>query len=370
MRIGIDLLWVRAGKCGGTEAYIRNLLDGFACYFPEEEFVLFAARDNCKTFFKYTEHSNMRLFQCPLDSAMPWKRIAWENLYLAKQAQKAKIEAMFIPVYSKPWTFGSRIPYVTVIHDLQAFHYPQFFSMPRRVFLKNKWKYACRTSAQLITISDFCKRDLIRHYPFASDKIHVIYDPVTSSGQTASFETVGKKYGIDAGKYFYCVSSMLPHKNLGTLLQVMAELKRMGETPRLVLSGVGGRQAEFSADLKRLEITDAVVQTGFVTDEERDCLYENCEMFLYPSMFEGFGMPPVEAMRKGRPVVMTKEACLEEITGKKAVYVRHPQDVQEWIDKIRFAREQTVQPEAFLQYELRTITEQVMQVLRHAVRFT
>lgn len=255
---------------------------------------------------------------------------------------------------------------MTVIHDLQALHYPQFFSFSRRLFLKHKWKYACRTSAQVVTISDFCRRDLIRHYPFAADKIQVIYDPVTASGRTASFETVGKKYGIHAGEYFYCVSSMLPHKNLSTLLQVIAELKRAGEVPRLVLSGVGGQQAEFAAALKKSDIADAVVLTGFVTDAERDCLYENCEMFLYPSMFEGFGMPPIEALRKGKPVVMTKEACLEEITGGKAIYVRHPQNVQEWMDQIRFARRQAVQPEAFAQYELRTITGQMMHVLKYA----
>lgn len=368
MRIGIDLLWVRNGKCGGTEAYIRNLLDGFARYCRKDTFVLFAAGDNGKSFLKYTRCSHMRLLKCPPDSAVPWKRIAWENLYLAKQVRINQIDVMLIPVYSKPWTFGSKVPYVTVIHDLQAFHYPQYFSLARRAFLKHKWSYACRTSAQIITISDFCRQDLVRHYPFAEHKIHVIYDPVTASEKTAAFETVGKKYGIGDGAYFYCVSSMLPHKNLRTLLRVMAAFKRTGENPRLVLSGVGGRQEEFAATVKMLDIGDAVIQTGFVSDEERDCLYEHCEMFLYPSMYEGFGMPPIEALRKGKRVVMTKEACLEEITCKKAFYVEQPQNVREWIRQIRFARTQTVQPEAFAQYELRTVTEQVMRVLKQAVQ--
>lgn len=79
-------------------------------------------------------------------------------------------------------------------------------------------------------------------------------------------------------------------------------------------------------------------------------------------------MPPIEALRKGKRVVMTKEACLEEITCKKAFYVEQPQNVREWIRQIRFARTQTVQPEAFAQYELRTVTEQVVHVLKQAAQ--
>lgn len=362
MRIGIDLLWVRHGKCGGTEAYIRNLLDGFARYCTGDEFLLFAARDNAQAFSKYRKCRNMRLLKCPVGSAVRWVRFAWENLYLAGQAQKEQVDAMLIPVYSKPVTFRSRIPYVTVIHDLQAYHFPEYFSLPKRLFLKGAWWHACKTSAQVVAVSDFCRRDLILHFPFVEKKVRAIYNPVASAGRPAPFAAVGEKYGICAGEYFYCVSSMLPHKNLITIMKAMAALKRMGETPKLVLSGVGGRHAEFAAAVRGLGLGDTVIQTGFVPDAERDCLYENCEAFLFPSIFEGFGMPPIEAMRKGRPVVMTRESCLEEVTCKKAIYVEEPGDVKEWVQKIRLARGQEARPEAFPQYGLRRVVGQMMEV--------
>lgn len=135
MRIGIDLLWVRVGVCGGTESFIRNLLDGFGQYDTENEYVLFVSRDNGESFAFYeTQGGNMQLCVCPVDSASQPRRILWENMHLARLARRHRIDIMFIPVYSMPWKWGSTIPYVCVIHDLQALHYPRFFLFPAEYF--------------------------------------------------------------------------------------------------------------------------------------------------------------------------------------------------------------------------------------------
>ena len=139
MRIGIDLLWVRVGICGGTESYIRNLLDGFGEFDKENEYILFVSKDNGQSFAKYEQYNHMTLKYCDMLCANQVKRILWENLHLDKVAKAEKIDVMFIPVYSKAMTYGSGIPYVSVIHDLQALHYPQYFSTVRRLFLKVMW---------------------------------------------------------------------------------------------------------------------------------------------------------------------------------------------------------------------------------------
>lgn len=332
-------------------------MDGFGQYDQTNEYVLFTAEDNNDSFVRYGNYPNMSLHQCAVKCASQAKRILWENLHLDKEAAKAQVDVMYIPVYSKPKTSGSGIPYVCTIHDLQALHYPEYFSFVRRCFLKYAWRYSCKTSAKVVVSSDFCKEDLIAHYPRVKDKIITIYDPIKTEKSNLPFEAVAGKYGIAADNYYYCVSSMLPHKNLITVLKVMAELKKNSESmpKKLVISGVGGREQEFQEAVETLDIADVVVQTGFVSNEERDCLYENCKIFLFPSIFEGFGMPPIEAMRKGKNVVMTRKSCLEEVTEGKAVYVEETTDVAEWMRKIQLAEEIQGQVEAFEKYNLENV---------------
>lgn len=368
MRIGIDLLWVRVGICGGTESYIRNLMDGLAESAPGWEYVLFAARDNAESFRTFEKHSCMRLHVCGVDCANQVKRILWENLHLDREAAAEKIDVMFIPVYSMPKKHGSGIPYISVIHDLQALHYPQYFSRLKKLFLKYTWYNTCRNADRVVTISDYCKEDLTAHYPFVKDKICTIYNPVITQDSRMEPSAIEEKYGITQGNYFYCVSSMLPHKNLETILKAMALRKKESQSKEgripLVLSGVGGQKAAFNAMAEQLGISDLVIDTGFVSNEERDCLYENCRLFLFPSVFEGFGMPPVEAMRKGKTVVMTRESCLGEVTEHKAVYVDKPYEEKEWKEKIEAALKLPEIKYDFPQYELSWVAEEYRNVFR------
>lgn len=360
MLIGIDLLWVRPGIVGGTESFIRNLMDGFGQYDKENKYVLFVARDNVESFRGYEEYTNMRLRVCEVECARQWKRILWENLHLDGAVKKEGVDVMFIPVYSKPITYGSGIPYVCVIHDVQALHYPEYFSKGKRLFLKYMWWYACRSANLILTDSNFCEQDLKERYTFAAERIKTMYVPIISLDTQYSFSKLHEKYGISSGNYYYCVSSMLPHKNLDTILQVLAKHKEKGNETPLVISGVGGVKDSFAKRVTGLGIEKLVIDTGFVSNEERDCLYENCKVFLFPSIFEGFGMPPVEAMRKGKCVVTTRKSCLEEVTEGKAVYVDNPLDVEEWIEKIQVAEQRECKKEAFDQYELNNIVRQYM----------
>ena len=116
MKIGIDLLWVKVGKVGGTESYIRNLLDGFYNFANESNFnfVLFLAKDNHYSFDKYLNKANFKKVIMPIKSEKVFSRIIKENLLLDKYAEKRKVDLMFVPVYSKPLFKNKKIPYITL----------------------------------------------------------------------------------------------------------------------------------------------------------------------------------------------------------------------------------------------------------------
>lgn len=357
MLIGIDLLWVRPGLCGGTESYVRNLIEGFGTYDKTNEYLLFLAKDNADTFEGCKTYKNIKTVICPVDCAKQWRRILWENMHLNRYACRHHVDMVYIPVYSKPLTISSKIPYICVIHDLQALHYPEYFSKAKRIFLKYSWWYSARTATHVVAISNYGQADLIKNYPWVEHKITTIYDPVITEDSNMDFAEFAKKMQISANEYYYCVSSLLPHKNLETLLEAMSIQKKRGVMIPLVVSGVGGKKAEFEAKIKQLDIEELVVNTGFVSNEERDCLYENCKMFLFPSVFEGFGMPPIEAMRKGKRVVMTAETCLYEVTDGKAIYVKEPMNSNAWIEQMKYAETVPEKIIEFEQYSLKAITQ-------------
>ncbi len=358
MRIGIDLLWVRPNKCGGTESLIRNLLDGFAVYDHDNVYYLFTAKDNHESFVCYKKYSNMKLVRCNTISDSPILRLLWENVYLDRVGQKHKLEIMFIPVYSKPWSFGSNISYVVNIADLQAQHYPEYFSLPMNIYMRYIWWFACATSRKIVTISNWCKKDIEKNYPVSRGKVQTIYVPIITKKTIYDFEILEHRYGIKRNGYYYCVSSMLPHKNLKTVLYALSLLKKRGRKKVLVISGVGGQVEEMKHTCRELDIEDCIIDTGFVKNEERDCLYDNCSVFLFPSIFEGFGMPPIEAMRRGKRVVMTRKTCLNEVTDGKAVYVDNPFDPEEWIEKIETAEKLDERVIPFVQYNNEQIAMQ------------
>lgn len=336
-KIAIDLLWLRPGKVGGTEFYVRNLLDGFLLMTEPFDFVLLTSKDNQDTFGKYLLDKRFSKMTVNVESANIKKRIIWQvfqqNLFLRKH----HIRYCFSPVYCRPF-FNGGITYYTTIPDIQAYHYPQYHPGYETVYSKLCWLTDKHKNKHTFAISDFVRQDLINVYHFNPNKITTIYIGIDLDiSEEVKFECISDKYGIAEKEYFYTICQMIPHKNIITLVKMLSEIKaRDIKLPRkLVVSGISGNASDdFLKAIDKYGLQKEIILTGFVSNGEKISLYRHCADFLFPSIFEGFGMPPLEAMMCGATVVTTRCASIPEVTQEKANYVSNPFDINDWIDRI------------------------------------
>lgn len=338
IKIAIDLTWVRPNKVGGTESCVRNLLDGFAeTDYPNIIFFLLVSNDNAFSFEKYQFSKCFDLIKCNVNSSSQVERVIWQNFKMGTLLRKRKIFICLEPVYGKPFFNCHDIRFITTIHDLQAKHFPHYFSIGRVLWMKISWKNAVKTSEQIIAISSFVKEDIIKTYKISNDKVSVIFDAIALDMNDCSKTSELRKYSVEPKGYYYTVSSLFLHKNLKTAILAIAELKKRNSIAfkKLVVSGIGGRKRdELDSLINENNLTNDIIFTSFVNDNERNMLYKNCKAFIFTSLFEGFGMPPLEAMAFGAPVLTSKSTSLGEITGNLCNYVTNPLDPIEWADKL------------------------------------
>ncbi len=360
MKVAIDLTWVKPNKSGGIESFVRNLLDGISLYGDSNDlFILLLSSNNYESFNHYDECPFFELMKIDLNSEDILHRIIWLNTRFYKLTCSLNIDLCYFPTYSMPLYKKKSVVTVTTIHDLQAKHFPQYFSKYRSKWLDYSWKRCTVVADKIVAISDYVKNDIIKTYNCNPSKVVRIYNPIISSENSEvldkSFTSIQAKIDIEKYKYFYTVSSLLPHKNLMTIIQLMQNYNFDGI--KLVISGVGGSQKEELKNyLVENELNDKVIFTGFVSNDERDSLFENCLLFLLPSTFEGFGMPVVEAMMHGRNVVTTNSTSLPEVTNHLATYVNNPFDINEWYEKINLALKKESEYIQFEEYDLKKIT--------------
>ena len=346
-RFALDLTWVRHMIVGGTESFVNNLIFGFLNLNENYDMALIVARNNEQLFIPYTSDKRITCLVAPVDSDSVWKRIIWQNLHLSSFLKKRGFEICVEPVYAKPILCSNKIKWVTVIHDLEALHFPQYHSLITNFWLRLSWYNTVKTSAFVICISDFVRNDIIKRYNIEETKIRTIYDPIRLDVSCQSdFLELSLKYGISEKNYYYTVSKLNPHKNLSTLVKVFGEIKKRKTENipcKLLISGVdGGMIDELNQIAKQYDLKRELVLTGFVKDEVRNGLYTHAKAFLFPSVFEGFGMPLIEAISCGTPVVTTNCACIPEITQNYATYVDNPYSIDEWINAMGESAEKSV----------------------------
>lgn len=379
MRIAISLAWIRHKASGGVESYTRNILDGLKNHCDNNQYILICSKDNVQSFLLYKEDSRFDVVECDVNTRDTKKMIFFELFELDSLVSKLDVDLCFVPCYRMPLLF-CRNKYVIVIHDLVAFWHPENFSYLRKKWLQWGWRNSIIKSNKTIAISEFVKKDIFEKYRIKDEKkIRVIYNPVLPSIEFEDFKIVSEEYGINKCNYLYTVSSPMRHKNLSTIIRLMGSyVRKFGKenTPKLLVSGIGlsGSEAKTHFEtnniislIKDESLEDICVMTGFVSNERRNTLLKNAEVFLFPSVFEGFGMPPIEALEMGTPVITTKCTALPEITQGKCLYVNNPYDVNEWMNAVELSKKVHRKKHDFNEYNIENVIAQYLDCFKSVV---
>ena len=221
--------------------------------------------------------------------------------------------------------------------DLSYIHFPQLFKKKDLYQLKLWTKLSVKKAKKVFTISKASKSDIIKVYGVPESKVIVTYPGIKGKSTMQNSKLLKDKYGIE-GEYILFVGTLQPRKNIKKLIEAFSKLSTFNSqlsTLNLVVVGKKGwMYEEILGAPKKFGIEDKVKFLDFVTDEELQALYKNALCFILPSLYEGFGLPVLEAMQNGCPVITSNISSLPEAGGDAALYV-DPQDVNDIADKIQ-----------------------------------
>lgn len=311
MRIGINALYLLPGGVGGTETYLRELLEWMPRVAPEHEYFLIVNRECERAAFP--ENPGLHIVRTGVPAASRPARLLYEQLLIPAQARSLKLDVLFNPGFTAPALCGC--PCVTTFHDLQHKRHPEYF---RRLDLP-AWNFflgiAARRSRRILTVSEASAEDFRRFYPSAKPPIDI-----TPLGARDVFFSL-RSPSHPPGDYLLCVSTLHPHKNHARLVRAFSKWRReSGAATRLVLAGMKGFATKaVEQTIAECEAASFVTVTGWIGDEELLALYRDASAFIFPSLFEGFGIPVVEALACGLPSAVSSIEPMQSNAGEAAL---------------------------------------------------
>jgi len=314
LRVGIDAHAI-GSRLGGNESYIRGLIEALSGY-PGHDYIVYvtdreaeeAVHQLCPAArTRITGHQNALV------------RLGYA---LTRACARDKIDVLHTqyvaPVISPP--------IVVMIHDLSFRHHPEWFTRKEKLRFEMTLPWTARRAKRILTVSEFSRQDIVRSLGVPGKKVIVTYNrlnamfvPQSADRMAATLERLNIKR-----PYVLALGNLQPRKNLPLLIQAWQELRKNEPdfTPRLVIVG---KKAWLYDDVLSTSgessFAREITLTGFVADEDLPSVYSGAEFCVYPSLFEGFGLPPVEAMACGTPVITSNTTALPEVCGEAAEYI-------------------------------------------------
>jgi glycosyltransferase involved in cell wall biosynthesis len=337
MHIGINALGLSPGQVGGVEVYLRNLVVNLGKIDPDNEYLVFVDRRNQSVFGPGLPPNVRPVVIAPPPPSLPlWIRaLRYWRLFpsplVGSQLEGSGVDVIHYPdsVIHPP---GIALPCVLTFHDIQHEYFPGYFPLRMRLLRKLTYGPSARKARRIITVSQFTRDTLIEKFRISADKITPIHSGVDVAFRPdvspAEVQRVCHKYHLPQVFAFYPANTW-PHKNHLRLVQAVSLLqKKYRSDCKLVLCGQPqwGHDALLAA-LEAYDVQGDVLILGYVPVEDLPALYHAALLLVYPSLFEGFGIPLVEAMSCGCPIVCSNVTSLPELAGDAAVLV-NPYDIE------------------------------------------
>lgn len=332
INIVVNLLNYYSAPTGGEEQLIKNLIEGFELFKPAYmEFFYLITEPAFPKFEEHLKNKKVEIIDVKHDRISI--RLIWQIIKLKKIIPDSA-DILFNPQFILPRNL-SGIKTVSVFHDSQYRDIPENFSFLERCYYNYINYKTVRNSDYIVTISQFSKNKINKYYNF-NKTLKVIHNPIKIDTNIKKSEEkmILKKYDLEKNKYYYTISTNYKHKNIITLVDLFS--KKMDG--KYVITGSKREITELFEKKK----TENIKITGYISEKEKNVLLKNCKMFLFPSVYEGFGMPVVEALSYGKKVVTTKQSAIKEVSMNKAVYVDNPYDMEEWKHKIQKTQEKSL----------------------------
>jgi glycosyltransferase involved in cell wall biosynthesis len=312
--IGINALYLIPGGVGGTETYLRELLPALAAIDTSNQYFVFTNRETSAELVP--RQANFHRKKQAVPARFRPARILWEQTILAVEAARYRLDVLLSAGMTAPVVCPCRS--ITVFHDLQHKRHPEYFRWFDLPFWRLLLWAAAHRSQRLIAISEATRADLIHYYHLAGNRVTVV-----PHGVAERFFTLGREYHFPVAEparwpILLCVSTLHPHKNLERLIRAYARKPR---TERLVLAGMRGfHTGAVEAMIEELGVGHSVRLTGWIPREEMYQLFAQARAFVFPSTFEGFGMPVLEALAAGIPTACSDIPPLREVAGDAALF--------------------------------------------------
>ncbi len=308
-------------RSAGINWYIYHLLQNLPT--SEYEFTVFGSERRIREHFPL-----LRLAESRLPTERPLVRIAWEQVIQPLALRRERIELLHALAFAGPLSIS--IPWVVTIYDLSFLRYPQSFNRANRTYLKWAVSSAVRRADRVIAISESTKSDLISLFGIPPERVSVVYcgfDGALSKPRSrADIESWRTHRGLP-DHYILHVGTIEPRKNIARLVRAFARVKNAAHLPHhlVLVGGRGWKYEEIDRVIAEEQLTDSVILAGYVPQDELPYWYRAADLMVYPSLYEGFGLPPLEALASGLPVVCSNAASLPEVVGDAALIVS-PED--------------------------------------------
>jgi len=319
MKIGISAFATDSGKSGISQ-YVANVVGRLIALAPQHEFVAFINRSDAD--WVQTWHPRLEVVALPDWTGHPVASIFWHISSLPTLLRRHRCNLAFMPAGNRrlAWSYG--VPSVGTVHDFSQLHVPQKYDPARMFYVMRVLPRMMRRLTRVISVSESTRRDLESFARVPAERIRVIYNGA-DLGRFSPCPRAEAQAKLPAGlripeRYVLYISRLEhPGKNHVRLLEAFAALKQATDLPhKLVLAGGPWGGAEvIHARVAELGLSDLVVFPGFVPNEALPALYAAADAFAFPSLFEGFGIPVLEAMASGTPVCAANTSSIPEVVG-------------------------------------------------------